>query len=220
MVEVSRNRIKIQLIQPFLLEYHCCRCHTASSWLQLISFSGLHGATPTNGSEKTRSIIQYPAWCSALYGSISACPSNECWLVVGVYADYARIRQGVWHAVKLLPWLMIACSVDESYRQCSEVYRHWFSPSALFCWRRSRGIIQRSQSQVRNSVCSTFFIFFIYILTLAYSDTGIGLSATEIDLLFVPFQQADVSKFILHLANKLKRHQNRILRHAALEVPV
>ena len=37
-----------------------------------------------------------------------------------------------------------------------------------------------------------FLISFIYFLTLAYSDTGIGLSATEIDLLFVPFQQADV----------------------------
>lgn len=26
-----------------------------------------------------------------------------------------------------------------------------------------------------------------------FSDTGIGLSASDVDLLFVPFQQADVS---------------------------
>jgi signal transduction histidine kinase len=45
-----------------------------------------------------------------------------------------------------------------------------------------------------------FLIFLISFLILAYSDTGIGLSATEIDLLFVPFQQADVGKFILYLA--------------------
>lgn len=97
-------------------------------------------------------------------------------------------------------WL--ACSVDESYRQCCKVYRYWFSPSALLRWRHSQRVIWRSQSQVRDSVCyislSSSFFFWSQL-----SDTGIGLSATEIDLLFVPFQQADVGKSILHLANKL-----------------
>lgn len=48
---------------------------------------------------------------------------------------------------------------------------------------------------------------YFHFSDVAYSDTGIGLSATEIDLLFVPFQQADVRKFILCLTNKVTRYQ-------------
>jgi hypothetical protein len=90
--------------------------------------------------------------CMATF--VSTHRSKEYWLVIGVYADYARIRQGAWHTVQRAPWLMTICSVDESYRQRSEVYSRWISPSALFRWRPSRGV-GRSQSQVRDSVSST-----------------------------------------------------------------
>lgn len=36
-------------------------------------------------------------------------------------------------------------------------------------------------------------MFYFRKLNCHTSDTGIGLSASDVDLLFVPFQQADVS---------------------------
>ena len=40
---------------------------------------------------------------------------------------------------------------------------------------------------------SAFSSVFAYLANIVTSDTGIGLSASDVDLLFVPFQQADVN---------------------------
>lgn len=50
-----------------------------------------------------------------------------------------------------------------------------------------------------------------------YSDTGIGLSATDVELLFVPFQQADVGHLRFYkpqaIKNKLELLHSSIWRY-------
>ena len=61
-------------------------------------------------------------------------------------------------------------------------------------------VLEESYKEVSLSLkfeiaCVQLFLSSFSIFWPAYSDTGIGLSDSEIDLLFVPFQQADVSKY-------------------------
>ena len=111
----SLTEPKFNSFNLFFLEYYCCRWHCPAldfNWkIFRTAWSYSCQWQRKNWTYHSISSLMFRLVWTQLYT-----PSNECWLVIGVYADYARIRQGVWHAVKLVPWLMTAFSVDESYR--------------------------------------------------------------------------------------------------------
>lgn len=48
--------------------------------------------------------------------------------------------------------------------------------------------------------CVFFYIYSGRLLMESFRDTGIGLSSSDVDLLFVPFQQADVIFYFCQLS--------------------
>ena len=84
-------------------------------------------------------------------------------------------------------------SVDESHWECCEIHSPWVCEGPLFS-RQGKNVHKTRRREPK--VCDRVRVrrsFFGPPFGLYFRDTGIGLSSSDVDLLFVPFQQADNS---------------------------